>query len=173
MRESRLSGSVEGVMSDHHSYSDSHSVRPAGAFARAFAIFGLRHTPGWGNFERTGGLPQLPRLLRFCLAPARNFRFQFIATRNHRAVAKRSDAVLPGMARSYSTPVRRVSGSFTSDAKLARLELEFYRGGTRKLQRLSKRIGFTVRFLVGRVIPQRVEKTIDANRTGGLGFSPR
>jgi hypothetical protein len=59
--------------------------------------------------------------------------FNFISMRNHRAVAKRSDAVLPGMARSYSTPVRRISRSFSCDAKLARLGLEFYRGGTRKL----------------------------------------
>jgi hypothetical protein len=59
--------------------------------------------------------------------------FNFISARNHRAVAKRSDVALPDMARSYSTPVKRVSGSFFSDAKLARLGLEFYRGGTRKL----------------------------------------
>jgi hypothetical protein len=37
------------------------------------------------------------------------FAFNFISTRNHRAVAKRSDAVPPGMARSCCTPVRRIS----------------------------------------------------------------
>jgi hypothetical protein len=61
------------------------------------------------------------------------FDFNFSSTRNHRAVVKRSDAFLPGRARSYSTPVRRISRSLSSDAKLAKLELEFYRGGNRKL----------------------------------------
>jgi hypothetical protein len=59
--------------------------------------------------------------------------FNFTSAQNHRAAAKRSDAVLPGMARSHSTPVRRISRSFSSDAKLARLGLEFYQGVTRKL----------------------------------------
>src|SRR5712691_8258324 len=61
------------------------------------------------------------------------FDFNFISTGNHRAVAKMSDVVLPGMARSYSTLVRRISRSFSAAAKLARLGLEFYRGGNRKL----------------------------------------
>src|SRR6266481_7313410 len=44
MRESRLSGSVEGVMSDHDSYSDSHSVWPAVALGpHARKIWGPVH----------------------------------------------------------------------------------------------------------------------------------
>src|SRR5467141_2906961 len=64
-----------GPMSPHWN-SPSHSVWPEGAFARTLEKFGLWHTLCWGNFERTGGLPPLPRPLRFRLPLVRNFRFQ-------------------------------------------------------------------------------------------------
>src|SRR5882724_3392078 len=47
--------------------------------------------------------------------------FNFISMRNHSAVAKGNDVVLASMARSYSTPVRRISRSISCDPKLARL----------------------------------------------------
>jgi len=91
------------------------------------------------------------------------FDSNFISTGNHRAVAKRSDAVLPGMARSYSTPVRRISRSFSSDVKLARPGCEFCRmSGTRKVQHWHAKVGWARRIFVRAVIPQRVEKPIDA-----------
>src|SRR5260370_1328754 len=74
--------------------------------------------------------------LRDCLSAEpvnRSCHFNFIFAQDHRVVAKRSDAVLPGMARSYSPPVRRISRSFSSGTNLARLGLEFYRGGNRRM----------------------------------------
>src|ERR1700722_20195638 len=62
MRESRLSGSVEGVMSDHDSYSDSHPNWSAAVSARIPEKFGPRICL-FGKFERKGA-PPLPRLLR-------------------------------------------------------------------------------------------------------------
>jgi hypothetical protein len=105
-------------MSDHDSYSDSHSVWPEGAFVRTLGKFGLRHTPGGEISNERAGYLHFHGFYAFGYFWSGIFDFNFISTRNRRAVAKRSDAVLPGIARSYSTPVRRISRSLSSDANL-------------------------------------------------------
>jgi hypothetical protein len=42
-------------MSDHDSYSDSHSVWPAAALARALGKFRSRYLSGWGNWNEQAG----------------------------------------------------------------------------------------------------------------------
>src|SRR5258708_39649778 len=75
MRESRLSGSVEGVMSDHDSYSDSHSVCLAGRFRAPRKIWGPVHV--WlGKLERTGGSSARPRFICLRFPLVQNVRLQ-------------------------------------------------------------------------------------------------
>ena len=116
-------------MSDHDPYSDSHSGGPAGGLLAPSENWGLGTCLVWKSSNEREGHLHFHGFFAFAYLWSGIFDFNSISTRNHRAVAKRSDAVLPGMARSYSTPVRRISRSFSSDAKLARLGLEFYQGG--------------------------------------------